>query len=201
MIEYKGEVLRKAVHVGSIVIPIAVALMSKTLVLMILVGVALALLLFDLLKAHHRPFKSLFLAVFGKMLRGREEEGSMTASTIVVASAALTVFVFRQEIAVAALAYLSVGDSAAALVGRHWGRIGLVGNRTLEGSLAALTSCLLVSFVLLMLNPLMGWSLTPPGLLVGSVIATLAELVDLPLDDNLRIPVLAGIAMELVVPG
>lgn len=201
MIEYKGEVLRKAVHVGSIVIPIAVALMSKTLVLMILVGVALALLLFDLLKAHHRPFKSLFLAVFGRMLRSREEEGSMTASTIVVASAALTVFVFRQEIAVAALAYLSVGDSAAALVGRHWGRIRLVGNRTLEGSLAALTSCLLVSFVLLMLNPLMGWNLTPPGLLVGSVIATLAELVDLPLDDNLRIPVLAGIAMELVVPG
>lgn len=201
MIEYRGEVLRKAVHVGSIVIPVAVALLSKTLVVMILVTVALALLLFDLLKAHHRPFKSLFLAVFGKMLRRREEEGSMTASTIVVASAALTVFVFRQEIAVAALAYLSLGDSAAALIGRNWGRVSLVGGRTLEGSLAALISCLLISVFLLLLNPVMGWNLTPLGLLVGSVTATLAELVDLPLDDNLRIPMLAGIAMELVVPG
>lgn len=198
---YLDEVLRKAVHLGSIVFPVAAVLFERTPLVLALAAISLALLLFDYLKARNEPFKNLFMAVFGRMLRHREEQGGMTASTIVVASAALTILIFRTEIAVAALVFLSLGDSAAALVGRHCGRISLVSGRTLEGSLAAFNACLLASIGLMVLRPEMGWDLTPTALLAGSLAATLAELFDLPLDDNLRIPLAAGLVMELVVPG
>lgn len=162
---------------------------------------AIILLALDLLKARYKPFKSFMMRFFGKVLRKNEMQGGMTASTIVVASAAFTILIFREEIAVVALLYLSLGDSAAALVGKHFGRIRLVGQRTLEGSLAALNTCLLVSLFALWASPEFGWKFTPAALLVGSLVATLSELFYLPLDDNFRIPVFAGLAMELVLPG
>ncbi len=202
------EAIRKSIHVGSLIFPIAIVFTNRMypidgrlILASILAILAVILLLLDLLKARHKPFKSFTYSLFGKVLRKNEIQGGMTASTVVVASAAFTILIFREEIAVAALVFLSLGDSAAALIGKHFGRIRLVGKRTLEGSLAALNTCLAASLALLWLAPEFGWGLTPVTLLVGSVVATLSELFDLPLDDNFRIPVFAGLAMELVLPG
>lgn len=202
------ESIRKAIHLGSAIIPIATVIIynlypeqARFYLSGTLAVIAIVLLFFDLLKARHRPFKSFIMRLFGKVLRRNELSGGMTASTVVVASAAFTIFIFRQEIAVVALLFLSLGDSAAALVGKHFGRIKLVGSRTLEGSLAALNTCLVVSLGVLWLSPEFGWYFTPLTLLAGSVVATLSELIDLPLDDNFRIPIFAGLIMELILPG
>ncbi len=198
---HAGELLRKAVHLGSVVIPVAAVFVDKQVLVPVILAAAVTLLIIDVLKVKHKPFKRFFLAVFGKMLREREVEGGMTASTIVMASSALTLLLFRTEIAITALVFLSVGDSFAALIGRHFGTIKLVGERTLEGSLAALNACLFASVILISLNPLLGWKLSPISLLAGSFAAALAELLNLPLDDNLRIPIIAGTVMELIIPG
>lgn len=202
------ETVRKSIHLGSAIIPITVIIvynlypedgrfyLSGTLAV-----ITVILLIFDFLKARYRPFKSFVMRFFGKVLRKNELEGGMTASTIVFASAAFTIFVFREEIAVVSLLFLSFGDSAAALVGKHFGRIKLVGPRTLEGSLAAFSACLIVSLFTLWVSPEFGWYFTPATLLAGSLVATLSELFYLPLDDNFRIPVFAGLAMELILPG
>jgi dolichol kinase len=202
------ESIRKAIHVGSAIFPVAVIiahnLYPHTGRLYLAGGLAvlaIVLLILDFLKARYKPFKSFMMRFFGKVLRKNELQGGMTASTIVVASAAFTILVFREEIAVVSLLYLSLGDSAAALVGKHFGRIRLVGQRTLEGSLAAFNTCLIVSLFTLWASPEFGWRFTPATLLVGSLVATLSELFYLPLDDNFRIPVFAGLAMELVLPG
>ncbi|NLP06558.1 hypothetical protein GX411_11510 [Candidatus Fermentibacteria bacterium] len=196
-----GELLRKGVHLASIVIPLAALLVEKNLMISLLVALALVLVLADFLKLRNQGFKTFFVNVFGELLRRREKAGSITGSTILVASAALTIMLFRREIAIAALVFLSVGDSSAALVGMKWGRIRLVCGRTLEGSLAAFTSCLLASLALMKVAPFFSWRLVPIALVAGSAVATLAELVDLPVDDNLRIPILSGLAMELLIPG
>lgn len=196
-----GEVLRKAVHLASVAIPLAAVLVKKDLLVIVLAGAALVLLLIDYLKLRSHGFKVFFLSAFGELLRKHEKQGGITGSTIVVASATLTILLYRQEIAVAALLFLSVGDSMAALVGRRHGTVKLLCGRTLEGTLAALVSCLLASVVLLMLRPFFDWKLTPFALIAGSIAAAVFELVDLPLDDNFRIPVLSGLVMELLIPG
>lgn len=198
---YIEEILRKSIHFGSIIIPISAIFFQRREMVLFLAALGVALFLVDLLRSKNRVFRRFFLELFGKVLRGKEQEGGMAASTVLVASAALTILVFRREIAVAALVFLSTGDSFAALVGRKFGTTPLVSGRTLEGSLAALLSCLLVSIPLLQLSGNMGWRLTPQGLVAGAIAATLAELFEVPLDDNLRIPVFAGLVMELVVPG
>jgi dolichol kinase len=200
-VRHDGELLRKSVHLASVAIPLAAVLVEKSLLVMVLAGAALLLLLLDYLRTRNHGFKAFFMAAFGELLRKHERQGGITGSTIVVASAALTILVYRQEVAVAALLFLSIGDSAAALVGRQWGRVRLVCGRTLEGSLAALVGCLATSIVLMMLSPFFGWSLTPAALAAGSLTATLAELIDMPLDDNFRIPVFSGLVMDLVIPG
>jgi phytol kinase len=202
------ETIRKIIHLGSSIFPVAVIVVynlypkgGRLYLSGILAVIAVILLALDILKARYRPFKSFIMRFFGKVLRKNELEGGMTASTIVVASAAFTIFIFRQEIAVVALLFLSLGDSAAALVGKHFGRIRLVGHRTLEGSLAAFNTCLVVSLFALWVSPEFGWHFTPVTLIVGSLVATVSELVYMPLDDNFRIPVFAGLAMELILPG
>ncbi len=195
------EFLRKSVHVASVAIPVAAVFIRRTDMVLFLCAAALFLLLVDLLRARNEVFRKFFLAIFGRMLRPKEQEGGMTASTVMLASAALTIMVFRTEIAVASLVFLSLGDSSAALVGRHFGVTPLFGGRTLEGTLSALVACLGASWLLLSLSGRFGWVLTPAGLLAGSIAAAIAELVDIPLDDNLRIPIIAGLAMEFSIPG
>ena len=196
-----GEVLRKSIHLGSIVVPVAAAFVDRTTMVLVLASVAIFLIVTDFMKLRHHRFKTMFLSIFGRMLRESEQSGAMTASTIIVTSSALTILIFRREIAVAVLVFVVLGDSAAALVGRHLGRIRLLGKRTVEGSMAMLLACLFASSGLMYASAYLGWSLTVLSLVVGSVVATIAELIELPLDDNLRIPILAGLAMELVLPG
>ncbi len=126
-------------------IPAAAVILPRTEIVLILTAAALALVLIDLLRSRNRVFRRFFLGLFGKVMRGKEQDGAMTASTVLVASAALTILLFRTEIAVSAWSSspwgipprLSWGGSSA---GRH-----LFSGRTLEGSLSALLSCLLVS--------------------------------------------------------
>ncbi|MBN1434635.1 hypothetical protein JW921_07735 [Candidatus Fermentibacterales bacterium] len=198
---FVGEVFRKAIHLGSIVIPIAAALYDRLTMVLVLAGIAVLLVVTDFMKLRHDRFKQLFLSVFGRVLREKEQSGAMTASTIIIASSALTILVFRREIAVSVLVFVVLGDSAAALIGRHFGRIRLIHGRTLEGSLAMLVTCLFASAGLMYAASIMGWNLTSLSLIVGALVATVAELVELPLDDNLRIPILSGLAMELILPG
>ena len=101
-------------------------------------------------------------------------------------------------IASAACAMLAVGDSLSTLAGTRFGRHRLIGSKTAEGSIALITGSLLIS--LLFVGPLTA--------LIGSVAAALAELATEVgpiksvrdrgfIDDNLVIPIIAGLAMLL----
>ncbi len=198
---YIEEVLRKGIHFGSIVIPAAAVILPRTEIVLILTAAALALVLIDLLRSRNRVFRRFFLGLVRQgdagQRAGRRHDrfhGSRGKRRPNHTS-------FQNGNSGVSLVFLSVGDSAAALMGRKFGRTPLVSGRTLEGSLSALLSCLLVSIPLMHLSAAQGWKLSPTGLLAGALAATLAELFEVPLDDNLRIPVFAGLVMELVVPG
>jgi dolichol kinase len=65
--------------------------------------------------------------------------------------------------------------------------------KTLEGSIA----CFVVCYGLTLIIP--GPNLPFPVGLVGALVATVFELLPIPLDDNFRIPLSAGFAMELLL--
>ncbi|MFH2202381.1 MAG: hypothetical protein ABIJ96_04660 [Elusimicrobiota bacterium] len=87
--------------------------------------------------------------------------------------------------------YLALGDGAAALAGKAWGRHPFViGGRTksVEGSLACLIVCLLA-----------GWAagLSFAGVAAGAVVATAIELLPVPIDDNFWSPLASAAAVSL----
>ena len=92
-----------------------------------------------------------------------------------------------------------MGDPVAGVVGRRWGRVRLIGRRTLEGSLAFTLSATLASLALLRLaHPDVEGPLLVAGAAGGA--AALAELLSGRwLDDNLTVPLVAVAAASVAL--
>ena len=98
-----------------------------------------------------------------------------------------------------AVLVLGVGDPAAALVGRRWGRVKLLNGRSLEGSVtfvatAGLTTVAFLSLFVTTVPFRDVLALSFSAALAGA----LAELLSRRVDDNLTIPVAAGLAAYVV---
>jgi glycerol-3-phosphate acyltransferase PlsY len=76
------------------------------------------------------------------------------------------------------------------VVGRAWGRARLFG-KTLEGTAACLLSCAVIALLVPHLPLRAGW--------VGAGVAALVELLPIPVDDNLSIPIFSGWAMQALL--
>ena len=110
-----------------------------------------------------------------------------TGSTYFVAGALFTFLVFDIDVAANAVLLLAVGDPVAAAVGSRWGRHRWRG-KSLEGSLACLVAAGVAGALLLPTH--LGLSLPLIGL--AAVATALFELLPLPVNDNLRVPLLTA---------
>jgi dolichol kinase len=94
---------------------------------------------------------------------------------------------------------LAVGDPVAGLIGRRYGRVRLIGRRTLEGSLAFVLSAGFVCWLLLKIQyP----TLRPAAFiaLAGASAGAIAELLSGTwLDDNLTVPLSVASATSVAV--
>jgi len=59
----------------------------------------------------------------------------------------------------------------------------------LEGSLACFVSCAIFGIL---------WLGNPPLAILGALAATIAELCNIPLDDNIKIPIASALVMTLL---
>ena len=95
------------------------------------------------------------------MLRDREVKGEITGATWLLIGWTITVIMFNMPIAVAALLFLSIGDSFAALGGKLFPKV-QIGSKTLSGTLCGLVISLIV---VLMINQ----SLLPAVIFSGAM--------------------------------
>jgi dolichol kinase len=188
-----AELKRKAIHLASLTIPIAYYLSprswSRTWERALLASVILSLAI-EIFRLHNPRIRSVFRHFFGELLRNHEE-ASLLGSTYLLIAVLLTLHLFDKPVAVLALGFLILGDTVAAIVGKSMGKHRLLGGKTVEGSLACFLMCFALTFLM-------------PGIpfhvgLVGALTATVFELLPIPLDDNFRIPLSAGFAMELLL--
>lgn len=186
---YNAELARKAIHFSSLVFPAAVYYLPLGTSQRALLLLALISLVVDAVRLYEPHVRRVFYFLFGRLLR-EHERFNLLGSTYMLLAALICVRAFDKPKAVLALAFLVVGDTVAALVGRRYGRTKIL-DKSLEGSSACFVSCLLV-----------GWAYPGNDLSwimigVGALAATLFELLPVPMDDNLRIPLSAGFAMSL----
>jgi acyl phosphate:glycerol-3-phosphate acyltransferase len=183
-----AELQRKSFHLAMIVVPVWVYLMPPTPALLGLILATFVTVAVDLLRLSDHRLRRFFLRLFRSLIRPHEQE-HLLGSTHYMIAALLSVIVFDHEVAIAALAFLVLGDAAAAIVGKRFGRP-LYWGKSPQGSIACFGTCVAVGI------PLLG---VPQVALIGALAATLAEALPSPLDDNMRVPIFSGIVMQLAL--
>ena len=184
-----AELLRKTTHLSGLFIPLLYITLDKTQMLIIvgcLTGTALAI---EFLKWVSEGFRNLFFRYFKSILRTHEQKGALTGATFYILSTFLCILFFQKNIAIVCILFVVLGDAVAALVGIKWGRIKLIGKKSLEGSAACFLVCTSIS--LIWLNPIIG--------IAGAFVATIVELLPLRIDDNLTVSLISGIVMHLLM--
>ncbi len=130
---------------------------------------------------------------FGSFVRENEERG-LTGTVPYILGVGLSLWAFSAPAASTAICFLAFGDVAATTIGQRFGRM-KIGNKSLEGTaafvIAALFGGYLLSFAEL--------GISSGVMILGALVAAGVELLPLPLNDNLTIPLIAGAAMEFAL--
>jgi dolichol kinase len=181
-------------HMSGVLLVVAVAFFLPRTALLISLGVATFIVFaLELVRLKVPGVNRWFLSFFKSLLR-KEEASRLTGTGFSIAGALVAFLLFPRDIAIVAVSFLAVGDPMATIVGKHIGRTRLLGKRTLEGDLACLVSCIIVGFIFYFAGLDIGW----PAVLVGALGATIAEAVPLPINDNLILPLFAGMVMLVI---
>ncbi|MCH9028072.1 MAG: dolichol kinase [Bacteroidetes bacterium] len=197
-IDYKDELVRKLIHLTSMLIPIIYYFIPKLDALAILGGLVIFAMTLDLSRYFSPQIAKVFYKMFGFLLRKHEidsEKKNLNGATYVLISAFIGVFIFPKVIFIAAFSILIVGDSMAALIGRKYGKNKFI-FKSLEGTLAFfISSCIVVLFA-----PKVGYF--PEEYLIGFIVAFIGAFTENIsykfVDDNLSIPFAVGFSLWIL---
>ena len=156
----------------------------------LLIAVVLAV---DITRLRVPVFNQFIQTRFSSFIR-KNEANKLTGTAPYVLGIGLSLLLYRTDIATAAICFLAFGDVAATSVGERYGRTKISGEKSLEGTLAFVAVAVTVGFLL----PLTGIHLMYGIVLGGAIAAAGVELVPLPVNDNLVIPLVSGGVMELI---
>ncbi len=186
---------RRLFHMSAgLCIVVAFWFLPKIPLLVSLGSLTFLFLIFELTRLRVPGINRWFIAHFESISR-EKERSSLTGSSYVLIAALVSYLAFGKEIAILCVSFLAVGDVAAAVVGQRFGRTRLWG-KALEGDLACFFSCLAIGFILYYL----GLNVILPTIAIGAIGAAVGQAIQTPVDDNLTIPLLAGVLMA-VMPG
>jgi len=189
-IGYGAEVRRKLLHLVALIIPSGYYWAGRWPSVVVVFFFFCSSLFDDLARLRRWPIRSLWCPWVDPIVRPKESTG-FTGATHILLSGWLCPLLFVMPAAAIGMVAIILGDIAAALVGRRWGKHPLGNNRTLEGSLAFLMAAglggLLVPGV-------------PVALALGAaLLATAVEALSTRIDDNLTVPLAVGLAVHLAL--
>ena len=170
-------------------IPLVGIFAAETAMIWVLAALAAGGLVLDLLRFQVGWINSIFTKLLAPLLK-QDEVAHITGATYMVISAFLAFALFGKDVAVPVMFFLSLGDPAAAIVGRGMPGPRLAGKSPLGTAAFIGVGCAALAVLLAADGIDHHWALW-----VGVVAAGLIELVSVPPDDNLAIPLLAGVVM------
>jgi dolichol kinase len=192
------ELKRKIIHLIGLLIPICYYFFreeDKIIAVIILFALTTICFSLELLRLTNKKVQRLFLTRFSSLLRTHEKQ-KITGTGYYLLSSLLSVLFFEKELAIACLSFLVLGDMFAAIIGTRFGRTKILANKSLEGSLACFAVCLVIGLFIAWLFP---EHLTPQIIAIGALTTTIVELLPIGIDDNLTIPLISGLVMQILI--
>lgn len=173
-------------------IPLAGIFISETLMVWALSVLAVGALAMDLARFNLDRLNRIFTGLLAPLLKA-DEARHITGATYMVVAALLVYVLYGKEVAIPAMFFLSLGDPAAALVGRRMPGPRIAGKSPL-GTAAFIGVGAGIVGVLIAADAIdLHWAVW-----AGVAVAGAAELASIPPDDNLSVPLLAGTAMHFL---
>jgi dolichol kinase len=203
-IGYKDELIRKLIHITSLLIPVIYYFITTSLAATILGSLAAFALILDLARYFSPSIGKIFYKVFGFLLRRHEfdrDKKNLNGATYVLISAFIGVLIFPKVLFITAFSMLIIGDTMAALIGRKFGKHKFL-FKSFEGTSAFfISSCIVILF-----TPKVGYF--TEEFLIGFAAAftgAITENISFKyIDDNFSIPLAVGFTMwflyKLILP-
>lgn len=184
--------LRRIWHFSGVMAMVTFYLfMNEKQALTLALSVSALLIGLDLVRLFIPALNRKLTLVFGPFMRAHETH-NLTAATYMLIGVTFSVAFFPKSVVLLSLLMLSFADPLAAVVGIRYGKDRLIGKKTLQGSLAALVMCALLSLAYFSYYQLFTDRLLLASLLAG-LIGALSELIPVfKWDDNLTFPIISS---------
>lgn len=181
---------------GGMFLPVLYIYTNKTVALSVALVYTFVVLSIEAARFLHKPLNHWIIGHLPMQIKEHEKHGP-SGTTYLTIGSTLAILFFSQPAAVVGISFLAVGDACAAMIGKTLGRHKILNNtKSIEGTAACLICCLIVGLVL-------GWwhfDVAPWIIVIGAVVASIIELFNFKIDDNVLIPVVcAGILHGLSV--
>lgn len=185
-------ILRKSWRFCSIIFPLIYYFSNKSTVLWIILPILCFFIIIEIIRFSNFRFNERLFVIFRHIFKEKEKRSLLTTTWFLL-SVLLTIILFKKEIAIIAILFLIFGDANASIVGTYFGHI-RIGQRSLEGSLAFFITCLIIGVIINFTQIKLSWLVV----FSGALIATIIELLPLPIDDNFTIALFSSIIMTIV---
>lgn len=184
--ELKRELIRKAIHLTGISVPIFYYYFDRDLTILYASTALLSFVVFEYVRVR---VHSLFpLPKMASLIQRMKERTAVAANVYFCVAAVVAIYFFKEFCVVVGLSTALLSDAAAATIGTGFGRHRLKNGKSLEGTTAGALSAFFISLLL-------GSSLTLS--IVLGIVFCLIDLIDLGFDDNFIMPLLMVIVAEL----
>lgn len=167
-------------------------LLGRDRALLVYATLFVIVLALDLMRLKIPAVNRFIFTKFRSFIRTNEEH-KLTGTAPYILGIGSTLYLYRTDLATLAICFLAFGDVAATTIGERCGKT-KIGNKSLEGSIAFVVAAVSAGFLL----SLAGISVMYGLVLAGAIIAAGVELLPLPVNDNLVIPLVSGGAMSLL---
>lgn len=138
------------------------------------------------------------LAVFFGPIMRTSEKLSFSGLPFYALGAALSIFMYQEDIAILSILFLVFADPMASVFGVTFGKDKLLPNKTLQGTVAAFITCFVIAISYCFIK-----GIESPNIIMfaflGAVFGALSELLSaFNIDDNLTIPVVSGAVLSVL---
>lgn len=191
-ISFKNELIRKGIHLSSVIIPVTYYFLNRETEIIILSIFSFLLIIIDLLRLKNENFRKFYLKFLKPILRGHElsnDSSNFTGGTYIILAFLFCAIVFPKPVAITSMLIVIFCDSFAAIIGKNWGKHFIM-SKTIEGSAAFFIS----GIIIILITPKVTSSIVEYYIGVASVLfSTVFELIPLKIDDNISTPVFFGL--------
>lgn len=199
-VDFRAELVRKAIHLVSLSIPVVYYFISKELALLIVGPLTLIFIIADLARYEVPLFSGFFYRFFGFLLRRREvdqKKHALNGATFMLISAAICITIFPKYIMVTSFTVLILADAASAVFGKRFGKHKIFPDKNVPKSYEGSLAFIVAGLVAVAATPKVNHSIAEYLFgAAGVLAASFAEVLSYDIvDDNIAIPISFGLTM------